>query len=159
MWGAHFLVNCYVDHAGCLAMNLGAMTKDVGLCLAWFVPPVRISYPDIEAPAALAGPVAPRPWPETISPSLDMVSMTDHPFPYEPWVKAGGHHAFDPFVALSFMAASTTRIKVCTLIVVAAYRHPYITAKAAASLDNLSGGRLVLGAAGLPQLSRQLGGR
>jgi probable F420-dependent oxidoreductase len=76
---------------------------------------------------------------------FDMVSMTDHPFPYEPWVKAGGHHAFDPFVALSFMAASTTRIKVCTLIVVAAYRHPYITAKAAASLDNLSGGRLVLG--------------
>jgi probable F420-dependent oxidoreductase len=76
---------------------------------------------------------------------FDMVSMTDHPFPYEPWVKGGGHHAFDPFVALSFMAAPTTRIKVCTLIVVAAYRHPYITAKAAASLDNLSGGRLVLG--------------
>jgi phenylacetate-coenzyme A ligase PaaK-like adenylate-forming protein len=28
MWGAHFLVNCYVDHAGCVAMNLGAMTRD-----------------------------------------------------------------------------------------------------------------------------------
>ena len=28
MWGAHFLVNCYVDHAGCIAMNLGAMSKD-----------------------------------------------------------------------------------------------------------------------------------
>jgi phenylacetate-CoA ligase len=28
MWGAHFLVNCYVDHAGCVAMNLGAMSKD-----------------------------------------------------------------------------------------------------------------------------------
>ncbi len=27
MWGAHFLVNCYVDHAGCVGMNLGAMTK------------------------------------------------------------------------------------------------------------------------------------
>jgi phenylacetate-CoA ligase len=28
MWGAHFLVNSYVDHAGCVAMNLGAMSKD-----------------------------------------------------------------------------------------------------------------------------------
>jgi phenylacetate-CoA ligase len=28
MWGAHFLVNAYVDHAGCLAMNLGAMSRD-----------------------------------------------------------------------------------------------------------------------------------
>lgn len=28
MWGAHFLVNAYVDHAGCVAMNLGAMARD-----------------------------------------------------------------------------------------------------------------------------------
>ncbi|MGE5829715.1 MAG: AMP-binding protein, partial [Micromonosporaceae bacterium] len=28
MWGAHFLVNEYADHAGCVAMNLGAMSKD-----------------------------------------------------------------------------------------------------------------------------------
>lgn len=28
MWGAHFLVNAYVDHAGCLALNLGAMSRD-----------------------------------------------------------------------------------------------------------------------------------
>ncbi|WP_084557761.1 AMP-binding protein [Hamadaea tsunoensis] len=28
MWGAHFLVNAYADHAGCTAMNVGAMTKD-----------------------------------------------------------------------------------------------------------------------------------
>jgi probable F420-dependent oxidoreductase len=76
---------------------------------------------------------------------FDMVSMTDHPFPYEPWLKGGGHHAFDPFVSLAFMAASTRTIKLCTLVVVSGYRHPYITAKAAASLDNLSGGRLVMG--------------
>lgn len=76
---------------------------------------------------------------------FDMVSMTDHPFPYEPWLKSGGHHAFDPFVSLAFMAAPTRTIKLCTLVVVSAYRHPYVTAKAAASLDNLSGGRLVMG--------------
>lgn len=28
MWGAHFLVNAYVDHTGCVAMNLGAMSRD-----------------------------------------------------------------------------------------------------------------------------------
>jgi phenylacetate-CoA ligase len=28
MWGAHFLVNAYVDRAGCVAMNLGAMSRD-----------------------------------------------------------------------------------------------------------------------------------
>ena len=76
---------------------------------------------------------------------FEMVSMTDHPFPYEGWVSTGGHHAFDPFVALSFMAAATRRVRLCTLVVVSAYRNPYVTAKAAASLDNLSGGRLVLG--------------
>jgi phenylacetate-coenzyme A ligase PaaK-like adenylate-forming protein len=27
MWGAHFLVNAYADHAGCFAMNLGAIAK------------------------------------------------------------------------------------------------------------------------------------
>jgi phenylacetate-coenzyme A ligase PaaK-like adenylate-forming protein len=28
MWGAHFLANCYIDHVGCTAMNVGAMSKD-----------------------------------------------------------------------------------------------------------------------------------
>jgi len=28
MWGAHFLVNEYADLAGCLAMNLGSMSRD-----------------------------------------------------------------------------------------------------------------------------------
>ncbi len=76
---------------------------------------------------------------------FDMISSTDHPFPDEKWLSGGGHHAFDPFVSLAFMAAHTRRIRLLTMLVVAGYRHPYITAKAAASLDNLSGGRLVLG--------------
>jgi len=73
------------------------------------------------------------------------VSTTDHPFPDQKWLAGGGHHAFDPFVSLSFMAAATTRIRLLTMLIVAGYRNPYITAKAAASVDNLSGGRLVLG--------------
>jgi probable F420-dependent oxidoreductase len=76
---------------------------------------------------------------------FDIVSATDHPFPSQDWLTTGGHHAFDPFVALSFMAAATRRVRLMTFILVAAYRNPYLTAKATASLDILSGGRLVVG--------------
>ncbi|WP_409330021.1 TIGR03619 family F420-dependent LLM class oxidoreductase [Trujillonella humicola] len=76
---------------------------------------------------------------------FDLVSTTDHPFPAEDWLARGGHHAFDPFVSLSFMAAATSRIRLLTFILVAGYRNPYVTAKSAASLDLLSGGRLVVG--------------
>lgn len=76
---------------------------------------------------------------------FDIVSTTDHPFPNQQWLDNGGHHAFDPFVSLSFMAAATSRIKLLTFILVAGYRNPYLAAKSAASLDLLSGGRLVVG--------------
>lgn len=76
---------------------------------------------------------------------FDIVSTTDHPFPAQGWLDNGGHHSLDPFVALSFMAAATTRIRLLTFILVAGYRNPYLTAKSAASLDLLSGGRLVAG--------------
>lgn len=76
---------------------------------------------------------------------FDAVSSTDHPFPPGDWLSTGGHHALDPFVALSFMAAATTRIQLVTLVLVAGYRNPYMTAKATSSLDRLSNGRLVVG--------------
>ena len=73
--------------------------------------------------------------------------VTDHPFPGDRWLAGGGHHSLDPFVALAFAAAATTRIRVQTHILVLPYRNPFVVAKAAASLDVLSGGRLVLGVA------------
>jgi probable F420-dependent oxidoreductase len=51
----------------------------------------------------------------------------------------------DPFVALSIAAAVTKRIKLCTGICLLPEREPIITAKAVASLDLYSGGRVVLG--------------
>ncbi len=76
---------------------------------------------------------------------FDAFSMSEHPYPDKQWLATGGHHAFDPFVSLSFAAAATTRISVMTYILVSGYRSPYLTAKAAASLDLLSGGRFTLG--------------
>lgn len=51
----------------------------------------------------------------------------------------------DPFVALSWAAATTTRLRVGTGILLPAQRDPVVTAKEAATLDLLSGGRLELG--------------
>jgi probable F420-dependent oxidoreductase len=75
------------------------------------------------------------------------VAMTEHPFPDDEWLAQGGHHSFDPFVALSFMAAATSRVQLITFVLVSGYRNPYVTAKALASLDKLSGGRMVAGMA------------
>jgi probable F420-dependent oxidoreductase len=75
---------------------------------------------------------------------LDACSLTDHPFPVVDETRTG-HHALDPFVALAFIAQATTRLRLHTNIVVLPYRNPFIVAKAASTLDHLSGGRLILG--------------
>jgi probable F420-dependent oxidoreductase len=51
----------------------------------------------------------------------------------------------DPFVALSFAAAATQRIRVATGVLLLPEHNPVLLAKQAASLDVLCGGRLVLG--------------
>jgi probable F420-dependent oxidoreductase len=73
------------------------------------------------------------------------VFVTDHPYPEDQWLATGGHHALDPFVALSFAAAATTTIRLFTNLCVVPYRNPFLVAKSAVSLDVLSGGRLTLG--------------
>lgn len=51
----------------------------------------------------------------------------------------------DPFVALTYAAAVTTKIRVATGICLVPEHNPVMLAKAAASLDRLSGGRFALG--------------
>jgi probable F420-dependent oxidoreductase len=76
---------------------------------------------------------------------FDAVHTTDHPFPPDDWVRRGGHHALDPFVALSFAAAATTTVRLHTHLLVAPYRNPFVAAKGIATLDVLSGGRTIVG--------------
>jgi probable F420-dependent oxidoreductase len=73
------------------------------------------------------------------------VFVTDHPFPGDEWLAKGGHHAVDPFLALAFAAAATTKLRLHTNLFVAAYRQPYLAAHQVATLDRLSGGRVILG--------------
>jgi len=78
---------------------------------------------------------------------FDACFVTDHPAPDIQWLETGGHHALDPFVALSFAAAATTTLRVQTHILVLPYRNPLLTAKSVLSLDVLSNGRVILGVA------------
>jgi len=71
-------------------------------------------------------------------------ALTEHPAPSRKWLVGGGHGSFDPYVGLAFIAARTTRLRLATHLAVLPYRNPLLTAKAVASLDRLSGGRLTL---------------
>lgn len=52
---------------------------------------------------------------------------------------------YDPFVTLGWLAGRTERIELGTTVVILPYRHPLLTARMAANLDQLSGGRLIFG--------------
>lgn len=54
---------------------------------------------------------------------------------------------YDPWVFLGFLAAHTKRISLATGSIVTTLRHPLHVAKAAASLDRMSGNRFIFGAA------------
>ena len=76
---------------------------------------------------------------------FDGCNVTDHPCPTGRWLDSGGHHAQDPFVLLAFVAAATRKLRLQTGILVLPYRNPFITARAVATLDVFSGGRVTLG--------------
>lgn len=77
---------------------------------------------------------------------FDACFVTEHPAPPAQWLHGGGHATLDPFVALSYAGAGSCALRLHTNILVLSYRNPLLTAKAVASLDALSGGRVICGA-------------
>ncbi|MCU7830370.1 MAG: LLM class oxidoreductase [Candidatus Thiodiazotropha sp. (ex Myrtea sp. 'scaly one' KF741663)] len=71
--------------------------------------------------------------------------LRDVPFNVPSFGDAG--QLFDPFVYLGLLAARTERIALGVASIILPLRHPAHVAKAAASVDVLSGGRLILGVA------------
>ncbi|GAA3788460.1 hypothetical protein GCM10023083_25360 [Streptomyces phyllanthi] len=52
---------------------------------------------------------------------------------------------YDPVATLAFLAGVTERVRLLSHVAVVGLRHPLVTAKQYATLDHLSGGRLILG--------------
>jgi probable F420-dependent oxidoreductase len=84
--------------------------------------------------------------------------VTDHvviptsyssPYPYAPSGRFTGDWTngyLEPLALLGVLAGLTSRVKLGTSVLVVPYRNPVVTAKMLATMDVMSGGRLILGA-------------
>ena len=52
---------------------------------------------------------------------------------------------YEPLMTLAYLAAATTRVRLGVSVYVVPYRNPVVTAKLVATLDALSGGRVIFG--------------
>ncbi|HYE91202.1 MAG TPA: LLM class F420-dependent oxidoreductase, partial [Terriglobales bacterium] len=77
---------------------------------------------------------------------LDSVWVHDHVFNVaHVFERIGGRPYYEPLTLLSYVAARTQRVQLGTSVLVLPYHNPIRLAKAAATLDVLSRGRLILG--------------
>lgn len=73
------------------------------------------------------------------------LGVCDHVSLPESVAASMGTHWVDPIATLGWLAAHTTRVMLLTHVYVLPYRHPLIAAKQFATLDHLSGGRMICG--------------
>ncbi|MFE7410454.1 TIGR03619 family F420-dependent LLM class oxidoreductase [Streptomyces laurentii] len=76
---------------------------------------------------------------------FDYIACCDHVAIPRRLAGAMGTVWYDPVATLAYLAAATERVRLLSHVAVVGLRHPLLTAKAYATLDRLSGGRLVLG--------------
>jgi probable F420-dependent oxidoreductase len=76
---------------------------------------------------------------------FDYVGVCDHVAIPRDRAEAMSTVWYDTVATLGWLAGITARTRLLSHVFVAAYRHPLATAKAFATLDELSGGRVVLG--------------
>ena len=73
------------------------------------------------------------------------LAVSDHVCVPREQAKAMSTVWYDTIATLGFLAAATQHVRLLSYVYVAPYRHPLMTAKAFATLDALSGGRIILG--------------
>lgn len=78
---------------------------------------------------------------------FDSVWVTDHLLVPRTLDIIYRDHMLDPLALLSHVAAITTRVKIGTSVIILPYRNPIVVAKMLATIDHLSAGRLIFGAA------------
>ena len=76
---------------------------------------------------------------------LDGVFVPDHILAKPATTQHYGGHWPDPFSLLAFLAGRTRRIHLGASVIVLPYRNPLVAAKAAATVDQASGGRFIFG--------------
>jgi len=76
---------------------------------------------------------------------LDGVFVPDHILAKPATTQHYGGHWPDPFSLLAFLAGRTRRIQLGASVIVLPYRNALVTAKAAATVDQASGGRFIFG--------------
>jgi probable F420-dependent oxidoreductase len=76
---------------------------------------------------------------------LDGVFVPDHILAKPATTQHYGGHWPDPFALLAFLAGRTQRIRLGASVIVLPYRSALVTAKAAATVDQASGGRFIFG--------------
>ncbi len=77
--------------------------------------------------------------------SWDGVLIPDHVMAMPATVEHYGPSWPDPLSLLVYLAGKTSQIKLGTSVIVLPYRHPLAVAKAAATVDQVSGGRFICG--------------
>jgi probable F420-dependent oxidoreductase len=76
---------------------------------------------------------------------FSLAMMSDHVAPTPDVTAIYPPPFYDPFTTLAWLATSTTRLSLGTSVAIVPYRHPLLTARASTNLDQLTGGRFVLG--------------
>jgi F420-dependent oxidoreductase-like protein len=96
------------------------------------------------------GPV--RPWTETLeltrhceATGWDGVYFADHFMPNAPDATPLDGDTLECWSVLAALAASVPRLRLASLVTSVTYRHPAVLANIAAAIDQISGGRLLLG--------------
>ncbi|NKC12825.1 MAG: TIGR03619 family F420-dependent LLM class oxidoreductase [Gammaproteobacteria bacterium] len=75
---------------------------------------------------------------------FDAILVNDHVIVKEALAASWGN-TFDPLVTLSYLAACTEKVRLVTSVLIVPLRNPVITAKMIATLDQFSGGRVIVG--------------
>ncbi|MEU4225647.1 LLM class flavin-dependent oxidoreductase [Nonomuraea sp. NPDC026600] len=87
-----------------------------------------------------------RGWARTVEGlGFDLLMISDHVVVTPDVAKQYPAPFYEPFTTLSWLAGITDRIRLGTTVLIMPYRHPQLVARMAANLNDLSGGRLVLG--------------
>jgi alkanesulfonate monooxygenase SsuD/methylene tetrahydromethanopterin reductase-like flavin-dependent oxidoreductase (luciferase family) len=92
------------------------------------------------------GPDVLRRWALTVEGlGFDLLMMSDHVAVTPDVAEQYPAPFYEPFTTLSWLAGLTGRVGLGTTVLIVPYRHPLLIARMAANLNDLSGGRLVLG--------------